>query len=46
MTAQQIWDYDKHKIGLAIKNGYSIVIVWENDYKNNKEKILNNLLHL
>lgn len=32
MTAQEIWDYDKAKHNLAIKNNYQIFILWEDDY--------------
>jgi len=32
MTAQQIWDFDKYKIALAEKYGYSVLTVWENEF--------------
>lgn len=34
-TAQDIWDYDKHKIELAKKHGYEVFVVWHSDVKKN-----------
>lgn len=38
-TAKEIWDYDKHKLDLAINNNYNCEIIWETDYKKNKNII-------
>lgn len=38
--AEDIWSEDKLKIEAAQKNGYNIKIVWESDYRKNKEKII------
>jgi len=40
MYAKDIWKYDKLKIQKAIKEGYEVLVVWESDYKKNKEKII------
>ncbi len=40
MTAQQLWDYDGNKIDLAKNKGYNVETIWESDYKNNKNIIL------
>lgn len=40
MYAKDIWKYDKLKIQKAKKEGYDVLVVWENDYKKNKEKII------
>lgn len=42
-TAKDIWEHDKERIDILIKNGYSVIIVWEKDYKTNPELVLNNL---
>lgn len=39
-TAVEIWAYDSFKFDIAKKNGYNIFVVWESDYKNDKEKVL------
>jgi G:T-mismatch repair DNA endonuclease (very short patch repair protein) len=40
MTAKDIWEQDKNKLYLAEKNGYACEIIWESDYKKNKNVIL------
>jgi hypothetical protein len=42
-TAKEIWEYDKNKLYLATKNGYSCITIWETDYKKNKKIILERL---
>jgi G:T-mismatch repair DNA endonuclease (very short patch repair protein) len=39
-TAGEIWEYDKNKLYLAKNKGYNCVVVWETDYKKNKNIIL------
>lgn len=34
-TAQEIWDYDTHKIELAKQHGYEVYVVWHSDVKRN-----------
>lgn len=46
IKAQDIWDYDKTKIKFAEDAGYKVVVVWESDFKQNKEKIINDLLEI
>lgn len=42
MTAEEKWNIDKNKIECAKRNGYNIIVVWENDYyKDSKEFIKN-----
>jgi G:T-mismatch repair DNA endonuclease (very short patch repair protein) len=44
-TTKEIWDYDKNKLYLAKKNGYNCIVIWESDYKKNKNiitEIINN----
>jgi len=42
-TAQDKWDYDKEKLSFLEKKGFTNIIVWESDYKNNKEFIIKNV---
>ena len=46
ITAKEIWEYDKMKNNFIINKGYHLIIVWEKDYKENKEKVLMNLKNL
>jgi G:T-mismatch repair DNA endonuclease (very short patch repair protein) len=38
-TASEIWEYDKNKLYLAKKEGYYCEVIWETDYKKNKNII-------
>jgi len=38
-TASEIWEYDENKLYLAKKEGYNCEVMWETDYKNNKDLI-------
>ena len=42
-TAENIWEYDKRKKQEMADRGYDVRIVWEGEYKKNKEKVLNEL---
>lgn len=44
MFAWQLWEQDRRKKELAEKNGYKLFIIWEADYKFNKDKEINNLI--
>jgi len=39
----EIWEHDNEKINCAKQAGYEVIIIWENEYKNNKDNILKNL---
>lgn len=43
-TAKEIWQYDMQKQLFANENGYETMYIWESDYLNNKEEIINNCL--
>jgi hypothetical protein len=45
MNAQQIWDYDNTKISLAKKYGYDVLVIWEKEYRNNPEEIVNKCIN-
>lgn len=36
----EIWEKDKKKNALLESYGFDVIIIWENDYKNNKEKVV------
>lgn len=38
MTAKEKQEGDKKRVLMARRTGYKVIVVWENDYKNNKEK--------
>jgi very-short-patch-repair endonuclease len=38
--AEEIWNDDKIKINKAKEKGYTVKIIWENEYRKNKEKII------
>jgi len=44
-TAEELWEYDKNKLYLAKKYNYNTIVIWESDYKQNKnilKEIFNN----
>ena len=44
LTAKQLWERDNYKKNIAINNGFDILYIWENDYKNNKDNVINKCL--
>lgn len=44
VTAKEIWNYDNIKNKFAFKQHYDIIIIWENEYRKNPKKVLNNIL--
>jgi hypothetical protein len=38
MTATEIWDRDSDKIKFAEDNGFSVLVIWEKDFKENPER--------
>ena len=39
-TVAEKWKYDNDREEILKKNGYDVLIVWENDYKQNKKIII------
>jgi G:T-mismatch repair DNA endonuclease (very short patch repair protein) len=39
-VAQEIWDADERKIQFARDQGYEVLVVWESDFKKDKEEII------
>lgn len=46
LKAGDIWEADKKRIKKLENEGYKVIIVWEDDYKNRKTDILNSLDYL
>lgn len=44
ITAKMIWNRDELKNKFAEDAGYKVIVVWESDYKENKEKVINELI--
>ena len=40
LTAKQIWEYDKLKKENSESIGFKVLTIWENDYKQNDEKVI------
>lgn len=44
-TVDSIWSYDKNKIEAIENRGFQVIIVWEDEYINNKLDIINFILN-
>jgi len=44
ITAKEIWEKDLEKIKLAESQGYKVLVIWESDFKKNKEKVIKECL--
>lgn len=44
LTAKQMWLNDKEKIDLAKSKGFEVMVIWERDYRNDSETIMNNII--
>jgi len=40
VTASQIWKHDEERLNKLTEMNYSVVVVWQDEYKNNKEVVL------
>lgn len=45
LTSKELWEIDADKKSIAERNGFEELIVWEKDYRENKEKIINECLN-
>lgn len=45
MTAQQKWDFDSSRIATMQEAGYTILIVWEREFKEDKELVLSRCIN-
>lgn len=44
LTAQDIWNRDKIKHNTAINRGFDVLVVWESEFKNDKQKTIDNTI--
>jgi hypothetical protein len=45
ITAQEIWDRDKHKKLLPKKHGFDVLVIWDSEYRwGNKQVIIDKCL--
>lgn len=44
MKAEEIWKHDEYKLNCAKEQGYDIYVIWENDWKNNKTLVIDNVV--
>jgi len=44
LTAKQLWEADNVKNKFLEKLGYNVIVIWEKEYLENKEKIINNMV--
>ena len=44
ISAKQLWEKDKEKIDVAITQGFSVLVIWEKDYRNDKEVAIHKCL--
>jgi G:T-mismatch repair DNA endonuclease (very short patch repair protein) len=46
IKAKEIWESDKARIKMLENQGYSVIIIWQDEYKNNKTKIIQSINNL
>lgn len=46
LTAKDMWERDKQKVDFAKKNGYNVFVVWESEYRKDKDRILETIKEL
>lgn len=46
MTAKELWKQDEKKKNIAIENNYKFIVIWESDYKKNKEVEIQKILNI
>lgn len=44
-TAKDIWNRDSEKVQFAIDSGYDVLIIWEHDFKLNKQDVINKCIN-
>lgn len=45
LTAEKIWIKDQDKLNIAIENGFSLLTIWDSEYRKNPDVILNKCLN-
>lgn len=44
-TAEYVWNHDNMKHTIYKSQGFKVIVVWESDWINNKQLIIENILH-
>jgi len=44
-TSKEIWERDLNKKYLAEKSGYTVMVVWETEFKSDKQKVINECIN-
>jgi len=44
LKAKDIWENDKKRIHILESNGFKVFIIWQDEYEDNKEKCVDNLI--
>lgn len=45
ISAKEIWEKDRKKIEIAKNSGFEVLVIWESDYKKNREEIINKCIN-
>ena len=40
----EIWDFEKKKLRIAKNRGFEILVIWENEYRDSKDEVINKCL--
>lgn len=40
ISSKERWNLDKQRIDAAVRNGFEIIVIWELDYKRNKDQVV------
>lgn len=43
-SVKEMWEKDKTKLDLARNKGYTVLVIWESEYKHNRKKTINNVV--
>ena len=43
-SVKDMWEKDKTKLDLARNKGYTVLVIWESEYKHNRKKTINNVV--
>jgi hypothetical protein len=46
LTSEEMWNRDQQKKACAVKNGFTVYYIWENEYLENRQKIIDEYLKL
>lgn len=44
LKVKDIWNHDNERIGKFKREGYKVIIIWETNFKENKEQVINEIM--